>query len=217
MLLLLQAEPDALSLLDILLKGGWTMLAIGLLSLATVFLFVERLLALRRAQADPYTLTSTVAEYVEAGDVRGAIGYCKSRATPISRILSYGLERLGRPISEIQESVQAAGRREIYRLEGRIDLLASVAAVAPMLGFLGTVLGLIEAFQQIQALEGQVNPSVLASGIWEALVTTAAGLVVGIVALLAYNWLQGRLAALMHDLEGAASDFVDLLQAPATV
>ncbi|MDX1531913.1 MAG: MotA/TolQ/ExbB proton channel family protein, partial [Rhodothermales bacterium] len=159
------AEPVAAPTgLDILVAGGWVMVPILLLSVLAVYLFVERLLVLRRAQADPHRFMEHVGDYVRAGDVAGAIGYCKAQTTPIARILQRGLERLGRPIGEIREAVQAAGKHETYELEKRTDLLASIAAIAPMLGFLGTVLGMITAFQEIQVLEGAVNPSVLAEG-----------------------------------------------------
>ena len=208
--------PDtSVSLLEILFKGGWVMIPIALLSLLTIYLFVERWLVLRRAKSDPRQYMETVADYVRSGDVNGAIGYCKAHSTPISRILQRGLERLGRPITEIREAVQAAGKQETYELEKRTDLLASAAAIAPLLGFLGTVLGMITAFQQIQAMQGNVNPSVLASGIWEALVTTAAGLAVGIVALFAYNFLLNRISRSVNEMESVATDFIDLLQTPA--
>jgi len=151
---------------------------------------------------------------VQAGDVRGAIAYCESQQTPISRILKQGLERLGRPITEIQDAVQAAGKHEAFALEKRTDLLASTAGIAPMLGFLGTVTGMIRAFQEIQNLQGNVNPSVLAGGIWEALITTAVGLAVGIVALLFYNYLVTRISRLVNDMERSATNFIDLLQEP---
>lgn len=212
---ILPPPETSLSLLDVLVKGGWVMIPIALLSLLTVFLFVERWLVLRRAKTDPRRYMETVADYVRSGDVNGAIGYCKAHSTPIARILQRGLERLGRPIGEIREAVQAAGKHETYELEKRTDLLASAAAIAPMLGFLGTVIGMIAAFQQIQAMEGNVNPSLLASGIWEALVTTAAGLAVGILALFAYNFLLNRISRSVNEMERVATDFIDLLQTPA--
>jgi biopolymer transport protein ExbB len=205
----------SMSLLDILLRGGWVMVPIGILSILTIYLFVERYLTLRRAKTDPRRFTDHVAEYIRDGDIAGAIGYCKAQDTAISRILRKGLERLGRPIQEIQDAVNAAGKHETYDLEKRTDFLASIAAIAPMLGFLGTVVGMIRAFLQIQTMQGQVNPSVLAGGIWEALVTTAAGLAVGILALFAYNFLLNRILRVVNDLERAATDFIDVLQAPA--
>ncbi len=224
-LVLLQAAPadslalatpdEPLSLLDVLLRGGWVMIPLALLSVLAVYLLVERLLVLRRAETDPHRFMEHVGDYVRSGDVSGAIGYCRAQETPIARILQRGLERLGRPIAEIREAVQAAGKHEAFELEKRTDWLASVAATAPMLGFLGTVIGMIQAFQQVQALEGAANPAALASGIWAALVTTAFGLAVGIVALLAYNVVVGRIARSVNAMERAATEFIDLLQTPS--
>ena len=200
--------------LRLLFQGGWSMIPILILSVLALAIFVERMLALRRVGGDPETLTRSVADFVQRGDLAGAIAHCRTTDTPASRIIQRGLERLGRPIDEIKEAVGEAGRRETYALEKRMDLLASVAAIAPMLGFLGTVTGMIAAFQEIQRYEGLVNPSLLAGGIWEALVTTAAGLAVGIVALFAYNILTSRIGRTVNGLESASSDFIDLLQSP---
>lgn len=202
--------------LQLLFLGGWTMYPIVAISILTVAIAFERFRALKRAEGDPETLTRSVADYVNNGDLAGATAYCRAQNTPEARIIMRGLERLGRPIADIKEAVNDAGRRETYGLEKRMDLLASSAAVAPMLGFLGTVTGMITTFRQIQAYEGAVNPSLLAGGIWEALVTTAAGLAVGILALFLYNILVGRIGRLVNGLESASSDFIDLLQAPAS-
>ena len=172
----LPSGPEPTTVLDTVLLGGWVIFPIILLSVLAVYLFVERLATLRRAKADPDIVTERIRDFVQAGDIVGAKNFCASQDTPITRILKHGLERLGRPIAEIQDAVHAAGKYEAFELERRIDLLATIAGVAPMLGFLGTVTGMIEAFQQIQALQGNVNPSVLAGGIWEALLSTAFGL-----------------------------------------
>ncbi len=209
------AGPEQISLLDTLILGGWIMIPIFLLSFVAIYLFVERLVTIRKAKTDPEALTRRVRDYVQGGDVKGAMGYCESRDKPVARILRHGLERLGRPISEIQDAVQAQGKHETFELEKRTELLASIAGIAPMLGFLGTVTGMIQAFQEIQALEGNVNPSVLAGGIWEALLTTAAGLVVGILAFFFYNFLLSKIRRLVNDMERSATDFIDLLQEPA--
>jgi len=210
------AAAQTNSLLDILVLGGWVMVPLVLLSILTIYLFIERLITIRKASSNPDAITDRVREYVRNGDVDGAITYCERKDVPITRILQQGLERLGRPISEIQDAVQAAGKHETFALEKRTNLLASVAGIAPMLGFFGTVVGMIRAFQEIQNLQGNVNPSVLAGGIWEALVTTAAGLLVGILALFAYNFLIGRIRRLTNDMERSATDFIDLLQEPVS-
>ncbi|MFW5955633.1 MAG: MotA/TolQ/ExbB proton channel family protein [Rhodothermales bacterium] len=209
------ADQESLSLLDTIIQGGWVLIPIFLLSILAIYIFVERLVTVHKASADPDAATRQIRSYVQSGDIRGALAYCDQQKTPISRILKRGLERLGRPISEIQDAVHAAGKHEAFELEKRTDVLASVAGIAPMLGFFGTVTGMIRAFQAIQNLQGNVNPSVLAGGIWEALLTTAVGLAVGIVALFFYNYLIGRIRRLVNDMEVSATDFIDLLQEPA--
>jgi biopolymer transport protein ExbB len=210
------AASQATSLLDVLVLGGWVMIPLVLLSILTFYLLIERWITIRQASSNPDAITDRVREYVRNGDVDGAITYCERKDVPITRILQQGLERLGRPISEIQDAVQAAGKHETFALEKRTNLLASIAGIAPMLGFFGTVVGMIRAFQEIQNLQGNVNPSVLAGGIWEALVTTAAGLLVGILALFSYNFLIGRIRRLTNDMERSATDFIDLLQEPVS-
>ncbi len=210
------AAAQGSSLLDVLVLGGWVMVPLILLSVLTIYLLIERLITIRKASSNPEAITDRVRDYVRNGDVDGAITYCKKKDVPITRILQQGLERLGRPISEIQDAVQAAGKHETFELEKRTNLLASIAGIAPMLGFFGTVLGMIRAFQEIQNLQGNVNPSVLAGGIWEALVTTAAGLLVGILALFSYNFLINRIRRLTNDMERSATDFIDLLQEPVS-
>ena len=205
---------ESLTLLDTIVMGGWVLVPIFLLSILAIYVFVERMITTQKAAADPEAITRTIRDYVQAGDVRGAIAYCESQQRPITRILKQGLERLGRPITEIQDAVQAAGKHEAFELEKRTDLLASTAGIAPMLGFLGTVTGMIRAFQEIQNLQGNVNPAVLAGGIWEALITTAVGLAVGIIALLFYNYLITRISRLVNDMERSATNFIDLLQEP---
>ena len=210
------ASSQSMSLLDILFLGGWVMIPLVLLSILTLYLFVERLVTIRRAQSDPEVITDRIRQFVRTGDVDAAIAYCEDQNVPITRILRKGLERLGRPISEIQDAVQAAGKHETFELEKRTNLLASIAGIGPMLGFFGTVIGMIRAFMRIQDLQGNVNPSVLAGGIWEALITTAGGLLVGILALFAYNFLLSRIHRLTNDMERSATDFIDLLQEPVS-
>src|SRR5699024_1152570 len=133
---------------------------------------------------------------------------------PLSRILKAGIGRLGRSIRDIEKAISNAGKKEIFHLEKRMNWLATIAGVAPLIGFTGTVTGMIEAFMDIQSLQGNVNPSVLAGGIWEALITTAFGLIEGSIALGFYNFLLGKVNRLVYELENASADFIDLLQTP---
>lgn len=203
------------SQLDIVLQAGWIMIPIILLSFLTIYLLVERLMTLRKAETDKEGIMDRIRGFIAAGDIAGARAYCDAQDKPLTRIIKHGLERLGRPISEIQDAVNGAGKSEAFHLEKRMDMLASIAGIGPMIGFLGTVTGMIEAFQQIQSLQGNVNPSVLAGGIWEALVSTAAGLIVGILAFFFYNFLLGKISRLVHDMEMSATEFIDLLQSPS--
>lgn len=212
----LQTAPvETASQLDIVMQAGWIMYPIFLLSIVTVYVLVERLLTLRKAETNKTEIMDRIRQFVEQGNVQGARAYCEAQNKPLTRILKHGLERLGRPISEIQDAVNGAGKSEAFLLERRMDMLASIAGIGPMLGFLGTVTGMIEAFQQIQGLQGNVNPSVLAGGIWEALVSTAGGLIVGILAFFFYNFLLGKINRLVHDMETSSTEFIDLLQTPA--
>jgi biopolymer transport protein ExbB len=213
----LQAISDvsSFSQLDIIFQAGWIMVPILLLSLLTIYLMVERLMTIRKSATDKQEIMHRIREYVASGNITGAQAFCEVQDKPLTRILKHGLERLGRPISEIQDAVNASGKHEAFELEKRMDVLASIAGIAPMLGFLGTVTGMIDAFREIQSLQGNVNPSVLAGGIWEALISTAAGLVVGILAYFFYNYLLGLIKRLVNDMEQSTTEFIDLLQAPA--
>ncbi len=207
---------ESMTVLETLMQGGWVMIPILILSILAIYLFAERMITIRKAASDPEHITARVRDYVQSGDIRGAISFCNQLDKPMTRILKRGLERLGRPISEIQDAVEAEGKNEAFKLEKRTDYLASIAGIAPLIGFFGTVLGMISAFQEIQRFEGNVNASVLAGGIWEALLTTAFGLAVGILALFFYNYVLSRIKRQVNDMERTATDFIDLLQEPAT-
>ncbi len=165
---------------------------------------------------DPDHFMHTIEGMLKDGSVKEATRYCEQMDKPLARILRAGIKRLGRPILDIEDAIKNAGKKEIYHLENRMDWLATIAGVAPLLGFLGTVTGMIEAFQQIQSLQGNVNPSVLAGGIWQALLTTAFGLGVGIMAIGFYNYLLAKINRMMFELENSSTDFIELLQTPSS-
>lgn len=152
---------------------------------------------------------------MKRGEPRLAIQYCEDMDKPLSRIVKGGLTRLGRSLRDIEEGIHTAAKKEIFYLQNRLHWLATIAGVAPLLGFTGTVTGMIRAFMELQSLQGNANPSVLAGGIWEALITTAFGLIVGIIAFGFYNYLVSRVDRLIFELENASADFMELLQAPA--
>lgn len=205
---------EQVSVLDLLLKGGYMMIPILLLSLVGIYVFVERLLTIRDAAKTPDEFMPNIKDMVLKGDISGAMVTCKSTSTPIARMIEKGIARIGNPLKSIEASIENVGKIEIYKLEKNLSLLATISGAAPMIGFLGTVTGMIQAFISIAQEEGAVSPKLLSSGIYEAMITTAAGLFVGILTYLAYNYLVTRVGKLIHGMEYTSIDFIDLLQEP---
>ena len=208
------AEGSTIQLIDIIFKGGIMMIPIFLLSLAAVYIFVERLRTLKQAIASPDEFMTQIKDLVLKGDLSAAKVVCAQSDTPMSRMIEKGLVRIGSSLKNIQASIENVGKIEIYRLEKNLSLLATIAGAAPMLGFLGTVMGMINAFMSIAQEEGAVSPKMLSAGIYEAMVTTAAGLVVGVLAYLAYNYLITRMQKIIHSMEYSSIEFIELLQEP---
>lgn len=208
-------DESGMSLFEILVQGGILMIPIIALSFVAIYVIAERWRVLNNSQLDSRYFLGTVEGMLKGGDNRRALEYCDEIDKPLSRILKQGIKRLGRPLHDIEDAIKNAGRREIYMLEKRMDWLATISGVAPLVGFLGTVTGMIQAFMQIQSLEGNVNPSVLAGGIWEALLTTASGLAVGILAYGFYNLLLGKINRMIFDLQSSSTEFMDVLQKPS--
>lgn len=211
----LSAQPETMSMFELLAEGGVLMIPLFLLSLLAIFVIAERWRSLNNSRIDIDNFLRTIEGMLKDGDRQRALTYCDNIDKPLPRILKAGIRRLGRPIRDIEDAIRNAGKKEIYHLEKRMNWLATIAGVGPLLGFTGTVTGMIEAFMDIQALQGNVNPSVLAGGIWEALITTATGLIVGIIAYGFYNFLLGKINRMIHELENASADFIDLLQTPS--
>ncbi len=209
------AEQEQMSMFELLAEGGVLMIPLFILSIVAVYVIAERWRSLNNARIEIDGFLRTVESMLKDGDRQRALTYCDGIDKPLARILKAGIRRLGRPIRDIEDAIGNAGKKEIYHLEKRMNWLATIAGVAPLVGFTGTVTGMIEAFMDIQSLQGNVNPSVLAGGIWEALITTATGLIVGIIAYGFYNFLLGKINRMVHELENASADFIDLLQAPS--
>ncbi|MDX1618391.1 MAG: MotA/TolQ/ExbB proton channel family protein [Balneolaceae bacterium] len=211
----LSAQQQSMSIFELLAEGGILMIPLFLLSLLAVYVIAERWRSLNESRMEVDRFLRTIEGMLKDGDRQRALTYCDGIDKPLARILKAGIRRLGRPIRDIEDVIHHAGKKEIYRLEKRMNWLATIAGVAPLIGFTGTVTGMIEAFMDIQALQGNVNPSVLAGGIWEALITTATGLIVGILAYGFYNFLLGKINRMVHELENASADFIDMLQTPS--
>ena len=213
------AEPVAeqeLSVWDLCLKGGFIMIPLLILSLVSIYIFVERYLALRKAAADDVTFMKRIKDYIHDGEVESAENLCKKTDTPYARLIGKGISRIGRPMNDVLVAIENVGNIEVARLGKGFTWLATTAAGAPMLGFLGTVTGMVKAFFSLASAGNSANISILAGGIYEALVTTVAGLVVGIIALFAYNYLTARVNHIMNQLENITMEFMDLLNEPAS-
>ncbi|MDO6436035.1 MotA/TolQ/ExbB proton channel family protein [Cyclobacterium sp. 1_MG-2023] len=201
-----------IGLLDLMIKGGYMMIPLYLLFILAIFIFVERIITLKKASKTPKGMIDQVKMMVQSGNIEQAKMVCQGEETPVAHMISKGLERIGSPLKNIEVAIENVGKIEIYKLEKNLGLLATVSGAAPMIGFLGTVAGMIRAFIGVAQEEGMVSPKLLSTGIYEAMITTATGLVVGIVAYLGYNYLVTRVSKLIHNMEYTTIEFIDLLQ-----
>ncbi len=198
--------------LEILMKGGWIMLLILISSLIAIAIIIERLIVIRKAKQNVGEFLIKIRQYLKNKNIEGAIDYCRKEKTPAANIIRKALKKhhLGR--QRVKEVVENTGRQEVSKLEKGLSVLATISGVAPLLGFLGTVTGMISAFMRIENLQGAANPSDLAGGIWEALLTTAFGLAVGIIAYTFYNYLVSLVQKLVLDIEIISNDVLDILE-----
>jgi len=207
-----QATKENIGLLDLLLKGGYMMIPLYVLFVLAIFIFIQKLITLNKAAKTPSHLMDQVKVLVQSGQIDKAKMLCAGENTPVANMIAKGIERIGSPLKNIEVSIENVGKIEIYKLEKNLGLLATVSGAAPMIGFLGTVTGMIQAFISIAQEEGNVSPKLLSMGIYEAMITTAAGLVVGIIAYLGYNYLVTQVSKLVHNMEYTSIEFIDLLQ-----
>ncbi len=200
-----------MNLFEIYLKGGlimWPILLCSILGLAVV---IDRYIVIRKAKINIPAFMVRIRGMIKKNDISGAISYCMEEKSPVANIVRKGLKKYRLGHERVKEAIENAGRQEISKLEKGLSVLASIAGIAPLLGFLGTVTGMISAFMTIQDLAGSANPSDLAGGIWEALITTAFGLIVGIPALALYNYFLSAVKKLVGDMETVANDVVDIV------
>lgn len=207
-------EAESLSFWELCVKGGFIMIPLALLLIVSIYVFIERWLAIRRADKDDSSFMKRIKDYILDGDPESAQTLCNRTDTPYSRLIAKGISRLGRPMNDVLVTIENTGNIEIANLGKRLPWLATTAAGAPMLGFLGTVWGMVQAFYNLAKAGTSANIDILAGGIYQALVTTVAGLVVGIIALFAYNYLVARINGVMNSLETKTMEFMDLLNEP---
>lgn len=210
-----QAPAKELSVWDLALSGGWIMIPLLILSVISIYIFVERYIVISRARRDDDTFMKRIKDYIHEGEIESARHLCNTTGTPYARLISKGISRIGRPMQDVLVTIENTGNIEIANLEKGLPWLATTAAGGPMLGFLGTVVGMVQAFYNLAAAGTGANIAVLADGIYAALTTTVAGLIVGIIALFAYNYLVARINKVMNMLEAKTMEFMDLLNEPA--
>ena len=211
---LTKVNASEMDMLDMAVKGGWIMLVLGVLSVVCFYILFERNYMIRKAGKEDPMFMERIKDYIHSGEIKAAINYCRTMNTPSARMIEKGISRLGRPINDVQAAIENVGNIEVAKLEKGLTVMATISGGAPMLGFLGTVVGMIQAFFSLASAGTSANITVLSSGIYQALVTTVAGLVVGIIALFAYNYLVARVNRVMNSLETKTMEFMDLLNEP---
>lgn len=217
------AEADSLPVAEEVMKmnimkltfdGGWIMVPIALLSVVAIYIFVERYFAIKKASQEDLHFMNRIKEFIHEGKIDSAKRLAQGTETPVSRMIEAGIRRIGRPMTDVNAAIENVGKLEIYKLERGLPTLATAAGAAPMLGFLGTVIGMITAFFAMANAGSNIDVSLLSSGIYQAMVTTAAGLFVGIIAYFCYNILVARVEKVVFMLEARSSEFMDLLNEP---
>jgi len=199
---------------DMAVKGGWLMIPLVLLSILAIYIFIERLITLNAASKDDPSFMKRIRDHIHEEQIDSSIKLCKQVNTPLSRMIEKGITQIGRPMHDVQVSIENVGNIEVAQLEKGLSILASVAGGAPMIGFLGTVTGMVRAFFDMANAGTNVDIIVLSSGIYTAMVTTVAGLIVGISAYFAYNYLVTRVNKIVNNMEAKTMEFMDLLNEP---
>lgn len=210
-----EAVMVKMDLLDMAMKGGWIMIPILVLLLVGIYLTVDRYLTVKKAAKQDSKFMANVKDMVASGNIMGAKTLCSNNGTPIGRMLEKGISRIGKPMKNIEVAIENVGKLEIYRLEKGMATLATISGAAPMIGFLGTVTGMIRVFFDMAAQGNNIDITLLSNGMYEAMVTTVSGLIVGIFAYMSHNLLAAMIEKVIHRMEAAAVDFIDLLQEPA--
>lgn len=203
-------QVATLSVWELALKGGWIMLVLLLLSILAIYLFVAKYIELRKASISDDSFMDRIKDYVQMKRIDSALILCQQKNTPEARMIEKGLRRLDQPAQDIRTAIENVGNIEIGKMEKQMPLLATIAAGAPMIGFLGTVTGMVRAFFDLANSGSGVDISLLSGGIYEALVTTVGGLIVGIITLFAYNFLVAKIDSVANTLESRTMEFIDL-------
>lgn len=211
-------EPvmETISIWQLIVDGGWYIMGpLGIMSLMAFYIIIERSLAIRRALKEEKDFMNKIRDYIHEGKIDSARNLCAQTATPVARMLDKGISRIGKPLKDIEVSIENAGKLEVYQLEKGLTVLATISGAAPMIGFLGTVIGMIVTFHTMKISGAGVEIAQLSGGIMQAMVTTVAGLVIGIIAYVAYNTLVARVSKVVQNMEATTIAFMDVLDSPA--
>lgn len=209
------AVPDEMNLWSMAMKGGWIMVVLGLLSVVCFYILFERNYVIRKAGKEDPMFMDKIKDYILAGEIKAAIAYCHSVDTPSARMIEKGISRLGRPVNDVQAAIENVGNIEVAKLEKGLSVMATISGGAPMIGFLGTVTGMVRAFFEMANAGNNIDITLLSGGIYEAMITTVGGLVVGIIAMFAYNYLVTLVDGVVNKMEAKTMAFMDLLNEPA--
>ena len=228
LLTLLQASTDVVaqelevaaqelnfSLWDMAVKGGWLMLILLALSIAAIYIFGQKWWTIRRAAKIDKNFMNEIRNLIHEGKIAAAKELCRQDNSPIARLVEKGIERIGRPLSDIQAAVENTGNVEVAKLEKNLPILATISGGAPMIGFLGTVAGMIQAFFNMSQAGNNIDITLLSGGIYTAMITTVGGLFVGIIAYFGYNYLSSKISDLVFKMESTTIEFMDMLHEPA--
>lgn len=201
---------------DLTLKGGWIMIPLALLWFIAVYLFIERFWAIKKASKVDINFMNRIKEYIYEDKVESALTLSQAQNTPIARMIEKGIQRIGKPLPDVNAAIENVGNLEISKLEGGLPALATIAGGAPMIGFLGTVIGMIRAFYDMSMAGNNIDVGLLSNGIYTAMVTTVAGLIVGIAAYFGYNYLVAKVEKVVFTMEANTTEFMDLLNEPVS-
>ncbi|NDV84897.1 MotA/TolQ/ExbB proton channel family protein [Bacteroides sp. 51] len=207
--------PEEMNMLDMAFKGGWIMIVLAVLSVICFYILFERMYVIRKAGKEDPLFMDKIKDYILSGEIKAAINYCRTVNTPAARMIEKGITRLGRPINDVQAAIENVGNIEVAKLEKGLNVMATISGGAPMIGFLGTVTGMVRAFYEMANAGNNIDITLLSGGIYEAMITTVGGLIVGIIAMFAYNYLVGLVSGVVNKMETKTMAFMDLLNEPA--
>jgi biopolymer transport protein ExbB len=207
------AAPEKITLWSLLGKGGWIMYPLYLLLVATIFVFFERLIAIRKASRIDANFMSIIRDNIMSGNISAARNLTKNTDNAVARMIDKGIQRIGKPIDAIEKSMENVGKLEMYKMERNLSILSLVAGIAPMFGFLGTIVGMIQLFYEINST-GNFELSVIAGGIYVKMITSGSGLIIGLIAYVLHNFLSTQVDKTANKMEAASAEFIDVLQEP---